>query len=77
MFKFTPVTDWKSLTDAPDILTVQEVARFLRVSPQSVRDYIDRGAIPAFQLKDAAGNLLKRKYIPKTSLLKYVEGMNE
>ena len=64
------------LTDYPDILTVPEVALFLRVTPRQVYSYIDRGAIPAFQLKDANGNLLKRKYIPKTSLLKYLEGMN-
>ena len=59
-----------------DVLTVDEVAEALRMSRRSVYAYIEAGAIRSFRLKNAAGNPMRKVFIPKQSLLDYLVGQD-
>jgi excisionase family DNA binding protein len=61
------------LEDKPDILTVEEVAAILRVTERCVYAYVKNGAIKAFRFKTADGTPMRRLFIPKKSLLEYIE----
>lgn len=62
------------LEDYKDVLTVDEVADILRMSRRSVYAYIEAGAIHSFRLRNAAGRPMRKVFIPKQSLLDYMEG---
>jgi excisionase family DNA binding protein len=74
MFEFTPVKSWCSLADAPDILTVEEVASYLRISRGAVYAYINRGMIPGRRFENTLGYKSKRVWIPKKALIDFIEG---
>lgn len=58
----------------PDVLTVKEAAKILRMSERMVYVCIDEGAIRAFRLKTASGKPMRRWFIPKQHLVDYLEG---
>ena len=66
-----------NLTDMPDMLTVREVAEFLRVTPRAVYEYIDNGALPKCQLITAAGHPMRRLWVPNSALIDLMGGTNE
>lgn len=62
------------LDHLPDILTVDDVARELRVSRQAVYAYINRGMIPGRRFENTLGYKSKRVWIPKKALIDFIEG---
>jgi len=58
----------------PDVLTVKEAAKILRISERMVYLCIEEGAIKAFRLKTASGRPMRRWFIPKHHLVNYLEG---
>lgn len=61
------------LEDYPDVLTVKEAAEILRTSERMIYLFVNEGALPAFRLKTASGKPMKRWFIPKRSIIDYVE----
>jgi len=62
------------LDHLPDILTVDDVARELRVSRQAVYAYINRGMLPGRRFENTLGYKSKRVWIPKKALIDFIEG---
>lgn len=54
------------LEEAPDLLTVQNIAEVLQVSEQSARAYCRAGMLPHVQIG-------RRLYVPKAQLVAFIE----
>ncbi len=61
------------LDHLPDILTVDDVARELRVSRQAVYAYINRGMLPGRRFENTLGYKSKRVWIPKKALIDFID----
>ncbi len=53
-------------TEVPDLLTVEEVAAFLRVNPGSVRRWLSAGRMPSYLVG-------KARLIKRSDVLAYLE----
>ena len=61
------VKELKKEPETAEILNVPEIAALMRVSPATVRQMCKRGEIPARKI-------LKRFYITRSALLRFLEG---
>lgn len=57
---------WKTLEEAPDVLTAGETAKLLRLGRNAVYDQLRTGAIPSIKLG-------KRLLVPKAALRRLLE----
>jgi excisionase family DNA binding protein len=55
----------KVLGVTPDLLTVPEVAKALRVDDRTVRNYVQRGLLPAVQVAKGAAIRVPRSAVEK------------
>ena len=55
--------------DEKPILNFKEAARFLGISPPTLKSYVDEGAIPFRRLK-------RRYFFSRTALMEWVRGEN-
>jgi hypothetical protein len=65
------------LEDYTDIVSVEEAADILHKSKRAIYRYCDLGAIEHFHLRTASGREMKSVFIPKSALLKYLNGGEE
>ena len=49
-----------NINDAPEVLTIEEVANLLRVDPQSIKNYIKSGKIKAAHPSKRLIRILKK-----------------
>lgn len=49
------------ISDLPDLLIIEEVAELLRVDKQTVKRYIDKGAIKRIKLPSGHVRILKKE----------------